>query len=1172
MADSYSTNEDVTLTISAAGVLTNDTDVDFDTLTAVLVSTTSNGSLTLNANGSFSYTPNLNFNGVDSFTYKANDGTTESSIATVTITVMAAVPTANVTLSSLVPFTNDILTATVVEDGADSLTFTWKVNGVIKRTISTSDLTDTFDLGVAGQGSRGQNVTVEVLPTNSFGNGNLTIASATVQNSAPTAANTSMSVSPTSSGINISLPATDADGDPLTYTVSSASNGTVTISGGVATYVPNPSFLGNATFTFQANDGTTLSNVGTATVNVSKLLYSLLSPTNAPQRYVEFGYSVAADADYYVVGARLASVNDVDMVGQVYVYSTATGELVRTLNNPFPNAGDQFGFSVAVSGDLIAVGTPGDDTLGSSAGTVYVFNALTGERLVTINDSVPNSGAFFGQSLALSGDILVVSAPFDDSVVSQGGKAFAFNATTGALLGAINNPNPASQDLFGDSIAISGSTVVVGSNHANGTIYVFDTSGSLLGTIGHPDKSTNGQDEFGTTVGISGNTIVVGESRDGTNDAGAVYLFDATTFGLISKISNPEPASGDWFGTAVAISGNNILVSSINHDVGGNTFSGRSYVFNSDDGSLLATLDNPDPQTSKQFGNSVAIAGDLALVGDSKDAAVSTDAGAAFAYDVTTGSLIHSFNNPLPPNKDDFFASAVAVSGSTVVVGSPGDDSGWQQGGMVAIYDGTTGSLRAILRDPSLQPNQFGSAVGISGNQIVVGVPLGDSGSPTAGEAYVFNADNGSLIRKLVNPTPASNDRFGDAVSISNNIVLVGANQDDTGFTDSGTAYLFNATTGALLWTLNNPTPAATDRFGASVAVSGNYAVVGSYQDDTNGTNAGAVYLFDVTTGALVTTLYNPSPNASDVFGTSVAISGDRIVVGASGDDNVASNVGVAYLFDTNGTLLSTLNNPFPNGGDNFGVSVAISNRFILVGANLDSTGASSAGAAYLFESSTGNFLYAYNNPTPALGDNFGQEIALSDTLAVIGALNDDTQATNQGAAYVFALDPLPTVLSIQKQTPSNSPTNVNNATFRVTFSEAVNNVDAADFAASFGSVSNVTVVSNATYDVTVTGLSAVNGNLSLSFAPGQNIRNNLNITLVNTTPTGANESYTLDHLLAFRRHRSQHPREHDDQRLERDVHGYVQRTGNGSRLKRLPVNHSRHLEWHDLAGDGKRG
>ena len=74
-SDSYSTNEDVTLTVSASGVLANDTDVDNDTLTAVLVSTTSNGSLTLNANGSFSYTPNLNFNGVDSFTYKANDGT-----------------------------------------------------------------------------------------------------------------------------------------------------------------------------------------------------------------------------------------------------------------------------------------------------------------------------------------------------------------------------------------------------------------------------------------------------------------------------------------------------------------------------------------------------------------------------------------------------------------------------------------------------------------------------------------------------------------------------------------------------------------------------------------------------------------------------------------------------------------------------------------------------------------------------------------------------------------------------------------------------------------------------------------------------------------------------------------------------------------------------------------
>src|SRR5207247_1368206 len=85
--DSYSTSEDTPLTVAAAGMLANDTDIDGNPLAAVLNSGPANGRLTLNANGSFTYTPNANFNGTDSFTYQANDGTASSNVATVTLTV-----------------------------------------------------------------------------------------------------------------------------------------------------------------------------------------------------------------------------------------------------------------------------------------------------------------------------------------------------------------------------------------------------------------------------------------------------------------------------------------------------------------------------------------------------------------------------------------------------------------------------------------------------------------------------------------------------------------------------------------------------------------------------------------------------------------------------------------------------------------------------------------------------------------------------------------------------------------------------------------------------------------------------------------------------------------------------------------------------------------------------
>ena len=136
--------------------------------------------------------------------------------------------------------------------------------------------------------------------------------------------------------------------------------------------------------------------------------------------------------------------------------------------------------------------------------------------------------------------------------------------------------------------------------------------------------------------------------------------------------------------------------------------------------------------------------------------------------------------------------------------------------------------------------------------------------------------------------------------------------------------------TATLLHTLNNPTPSYGDGFGYGVAISGSTIVVGAVLDDTGATHAGSAYVFDATSGALLRTLDNPSPARDEYFGASVAISGTTIVVGAPGADR-------AYLFDaTTGALLRTLNNPTPVNRGYFGGSVAISGSTIVVGASKD--------------------------------------------------------------------------------------------------------------------------------------------------------------------------------------------------------------------------------------------
>ena len=268
-------------------------------------------------------------------------------------------------------------------------------------------------------------------------------------------------------------------------------------------------------------------------------------------------------------------------------------------------------------------------------------------------------------------------------------------------------------------------------------------------------------------------------------------------------------------------------------------------------------------------------------------------------------------------------------------------------------------------------------------------------------------ADPLTLERSFVNPSPNSNDLFGIDVSLSGGRALVGAELDGTTGSGSGRAYVFDVATGALLRTFENPTPATNDFFGLSVSLSGNLALVGAQNDDTGATNAGAAYLFDVTTGALLRTFLNPGllPISSDNFGHAVAVSGNRALISAIGDDRGASNAGVAYLFDTTtGALLQTFLNPTPASSDNFGFELALFGDRALISASNDDTGASNAGAAYLFDTTTGALLHTFNNPSPVLNDMFGFTVALSGTKALIGAPQDDGNGFNEGAAYLYDL------------------------------------------------------------------------------------------------------------------------------------------------------------------------
>jgi drug/metabolite transporter superfamily protein YnfA len=278
----------------------------------------------------------------------------------------------------------------------------------------------------------------------------------------------------------------------------------------------------------------------------------------------------------------------------------------------------------------------------------------------------------------------------------------------------------------------------------------------------------------------------------------------------------------------------------------------------------------------------------------------------------------------------------------------------------------------------------------------------------------------------LNNPTPTTNGNFGFAVAIDGNKLVIGAPFQAVGATVPGRAYVYDlesATPNIPAVILNNPTPASGDGFGYSVAIAGARVVIGAPNDSTGAAAAGSAYVYNLngaSPGTPVLSLNNPEPASGDRFGFSVAISGTRVLVGAEGDDTGARDAGAAYVYDLSSSTPSvpivTLNNPFPDSQDHFGNSVAISGSFAVVGASQDNQFLTAAGGVYVYDLTTPDEPESFlSKPIPVAHDHFGACVALDGTTVVVGAPLDDTTGADRGAVYVFGLAP---TLSIEPDGP----------------------------------------------------------------------------------------------------------------------------------------------------------
>ena len=647
----------------------------------------------------------------------------------------------------------------------------------------------------------------------------------------------------------------------------------------------------------------------------------------------------------------------------------------------------------------------------------------------------------FGFSVAVSGDTAVVGAPADGVGSNpRQGSAYVYVRSGSAWTQQqkLNASDGIANDEFGYAVAIQGDTIFVGrhftqvGNNARtrGAVYVFTRSGSTWtqsATLLAPSDAADG-DLFGSSLAVDNGTLVVGalQKNNGTTFfQGAAYVFTgaAAAWTQQAKLVANDGGFANFFGVSVAVSGDTTVVGATGQaGVSADSGRGAAYVFTrsgsawSQQQKLLAG----DGAAGDAFGFSVGVSGDTAVVGARLDN-VNGVGGQGSVYVFVRGGTVWTEQQHLfgveATQRNDTFGGSVAVRGDTVVVGAPAHEvlPGIANHGAVYVFTraGTVWTRRQKLIHSDAAPDALGTSVAFDGSSVVAGAPSKNS---TRGAAYVFAIDP-NAGPKLVADDGLTQDRLGYSVAVSGDTAVVGAPEDEVASNQQqrGAAYVYvrNGST----WTQQQKLLASDgvggDKFGTSVAIHGDTIVVGA--PNNGGSDEGAAYVFTRAGSAWTQQqkLLKTGGENQDYFGQSVAVEGDTVVVGAIFESNngTAANQGAAYVFTRTGaawTQAATLRGSDSNFSDWFGASVSISGNTVAVGAPIAET--PTKGAAYVFTGAGSAWTQQQKLPLPSdigVANDFGASIAVSGDTVVVGArLNDHgpgaNDASNQGAAYVF--------------------------------------------------------------------------------------------------------------------------------------------------------------------------
>jgi len=658
-----------------------------------------------------------------------------------------------------------------------------------------------------------------------------------------------------------------------------------------------------------------------------------VSPFAVPLEVVEPLGSLVYDG---AVEETIATVGEVDS----FTIDLDDGQTVTLLVEPDNTAGATLQPTVElIDPDGATIGTAGSNAVGDAAllqtiattgaGTYTLNIADTADALgdysarLILNAAVETEtyGSATNNDLASAEDLQPSFIAIDETTAARGavlgklGQAgdqqdwYRFTLDDGQSASVVVWPqmkNKVELELYDDSESLI--TFGVDSGRGSRTIEDFvDTTDGLLGT--YYLRATSAADTY-YSLSISRcaalnlvphNNIVV-PPQDITSTGNALGAFGRCAAWQQQEILASDAAAYDRYGRSVSISGDTAVVGAADDDDGGDR-SGSAYIVQFDGNQWIEKqkLTASDAARDDRFGYSVAISGNTAIVGAYRD---KNGRGSAYVFQFDGEQWTQRQKlTASDAYADDWFGCSVAIGGNKAIVGAYGDACG---SAYVFHFDGDNWSEKQKLTAAGATGcGFFGTSVAISGNTAIVGADNGDhdSGLQNTGAAYVFHFDGERWTeqQKLNASGAAAKDAFGRSVAISGNAAIVGAPSPFAigAGSDSGSAYVFHFDGEQWIERQKLTMVGAAARFGNSVAIGGNTAIVGAPRADNAGNDSGLAYTyhFDGDQWVAQQTLTIADASPGDDFGRAVAVSGNTVIVSA-GNRSIPGlpNCGTAYI------------------------------------------------------------------------------------------------------------------------------------------------------------------------------------------------------------------------------------------------------------------------------------